>query len=218
MCGGSPKVDTSYQDFQIAEAERARAEEEARQGRISSGLNNIKAVFDGGDYDGQSYAGVSPLLAQREQAQKDFYLPQLENQFNTGKEQLTFALARAGLLNSSAAGKKQAELGEQYALQRGDILSRIAQDIAGTRTRINQNRSSIESGLRASGDATAATNQALQAAVAFREDQPTFSPLGNVFYGLTQGIGAANAGYQNENIRKLANPDYGKSAGRLVGT
>lgn len=273
MCGGSPDIDTSYQDFQIDEAKRARAEEDARQARIDEGLAQIAAVFEGGTYapitgdieayqptetvmkmphpmafllgpqlgmdtsprevevkgdwtvkkpeergEAITYEGMAPLLAQREQAQKDFYLPQLDNRRNDAQEQLTFALARAGLLDSTAAGERQGDLAQQYSLERGSILSKIAQDIAGQSNRLNQQRSSIEAGLRASGDASAAANQALSTAVTFRDDMPTLDPLGNVFYGITQGIGAARQGQEVERIRRLAtpNPLNTTNAGRLV--
>jgi hypothetical protein len=43
-----PKVDNSYQKWSIKEADRARIEEEARQNRIDAGLEQIRAVFEGG--------------------------------------------------------------------------------------------------------------------------------------------------------------------------
>lgn len=54
MCGGGkPKVDTSFQDWSKKEAERARTEETARQARITEGMKNIAAVFEGGTGTGR---------------------------------------------------------------------------------------------------------------------------------------------------------------------
>lgn len=218
MCFGKPKIDTSYQDFQMEEAERARAEEAARQRRINQGLEHIRAVFEGGSYGDNTYAGMQPILDQRRQAQEEFYFPQLDQSRDRAQDDLTFALARAGLLNSTTAGERQARLAQDYALQRGSILSNIAADIAGTRSNINQQRSAIESGLRASGDASQAADQALASAVTFREDMPSLNPLGHLFYGVSEGIGAARAGQEVERIKRLARTSpLNTSSGRLVG-
>jgi len=333
MCGGKPKVDTKYQDFQMSEAKRARREEEERQARIKAGLERIAAVFEGGsynpiDYDAMEAAeeanaqqweertkmaqnirnngtpltgginggapgyigadrggefdpyarrinrprgggdndheganamwplgqralnekmanaamkgatnpadyiqklifntgetvtheGMNPILDQRRAAMEGYYLPQLDQQYQDAKDQLTFALARAGLVNSTAAGEKQADLSRKMGLASGDIMSRIASDIASTRSRMNQQRATIESGLRASGDASAAANQALQAAVTFRQDQPTLSPLGDLFYGIADTVGTAKNAQAVADIRKKATPPplTSGSSGRVV--
>lgn len=174
----------------------------------------------GGDVTGtKTYEGMDPLLTQRETAMRSFYMPQLQDQFSKAKDDMTFALSRAGLTQSTAAGQKQADLTKQYGLAEGDILSRIASDLAQFRSNINSQRSAIEAGLRASGDMSAAANQALQSAVTFRQDQPDLSPLGYLFAGLTEGIGAAYNGYQNERISQLATPRPLSSTGaaRVVG-
>lgn len=221
MCG-SPSIDTSYQDFAKAEAERSRAEEVARQARIAEGMKQIGAVFEGGTYapEGgvvQTYAGMQPVLDQRRAAMEGFYVPQLDKQFGNARDQLTYDLARAGQLTSSTAGIKQGDLAEAFALNRAKIDSDISSDIASTQTRINQQRQSLEAGLRASGDQTAAGNAALQSAVTFREDAPTLNPLGNIFYGLSQGIGAVNTGYETGRIKKLATPNpLNSGTGRVV--
>lgn len=250
MCGGSPEVDTSYQDFMLEEAERARREEEERQARVDDGLAHIEAIYEGGEYipttseyvqitpetnnifnpspgewelvttegDPITYEGYDPYFAQREAAQMDFYMPQLEKELERGQEELTFALARAGLLNSTTAGERQGDLSEDYALQHGAILADIASDIAGQKTLANQNRSSIEAALRASGDASAAADAALQSAVTFQSDMPELNPLGNLFYGIAEGIGAAQTGYDVGTIKRTSTPSpLSSGSGRIVG-
>lgn len=208
MCGSKPDVDTSYQDQQRAEAERLRVEEEARQGRIATGMARIGEVF----------SGIDPLVGQRREAMEGFYLPQLDDKFSDAKDDLTFALARSGQLTSSTAGDRQADLGEAFALQRAQIEGDINSDISGFRTNINNQRSALEAGLRASGDATAASNAALAAQTAFVEDAPTLNPIGDVFYGLAQGIGAARDGFDAGTIRRsisTASP-LSSGTGRVV--
>lgn len=207
MCVGKPHVDNTYQNYALAEAERARQQEDARQVRIGEGMSGIKTAFD----------GTAAVLDQREAAQRAYLLPQLDKRRDDAAAELTYALSRAGLLNSSAAGQKQANLGEAYGLQKADILSQISGDISGQRTLLNQNRSSLEAGLRSSGDATAATDAALATASNFRDTLPKVSPLGDIFYGLSQGIGAVQNGYQVGQIRRMATPNpLGGGSGRLV--
>jgi hypothetical protein len=209
MCGGKPKVDTSYQDFAKREARRARREEDARQVRIAEGMTSIAGVFD----------GMQPVLDDRRAAMEGFYLPQLDKQFGTAKDDLTFALARSGQLTSSTAGKRQGDLSEAFALQRAGIEGDIAGDIANTRNSMNQQRQSLEAALRASGDATAASNAALNTALTFRQDSPTLNPIGNVFLGAGQGIGAIQQGYESGRIKALATPNpIGGGTGRVVRT
>jgi hypothetical protein len=243
---GRPEVDTSYQDFQMEEARRARSDEEARQLRIDNGMRRIAAIFDGGTFrpmvnpplptandhtainaalqpgrvaqPGEAFEGMNPLLAQREKAQKDFYLPQLDRQRDNAQKELTFALARAGLLNSSTAGERQGDLGQDFALERGATLSKIASDIAGRKTWLNQQRAAIEGGLRASGDQTGASNQALSTMASFAEDQPTMNPLGHLFAGVSEGIGSAQRGAEAAEIRRTYGADPLRTrTGRVVG-
>lgn len=297
MCLSKPKVDNSALEFQKQESARARAEETARQARISEGMRQIAAIFDGGEFapaldpleavqvteienpayaealaqqrtqgvrpehsDGrhggglspetfgplpprlipsvpgatvgdfvipdnirrgetQTFAGLQPVLDQRRAALEGFLVPQLDKQFGDAKDDLTFALARSGQLTSSTAGTRQGDLSEAFALNRADIDSQIQGDVSSTRNRINQQRQSLEAALRASGDQTATTNNALATATTFRQETPSLSPLGNLFGGLATGIGAVQQGFENGRITRLATPNpLGNGTGRVVRT
>ena len=208
MCfSPKPNVDTSHLDFQKEEAAAARAKEDERQARIAVGMGSISDAF----------GNMDPILAQRGEALSDFYNPQIESKFNKSKDELTFALARAGLLNSTTAGERQADLGNEFALQKAKVLGDIGADLSNTKGNIQRQQTAIEATLRASGDETAAANQALQSAVTFREDSPTFSPLGNIFAGIADGIGSYKAGRDVAQIQRAAraNP-LTYSSGRVV--
>lgn len=178
----------------------------------------IAFSLDNGTWSGGTqFAGIEPLLDQRETAMRDFFLPQLDDKREEAMKQLTFALSRAGLLTSSVAGEKQADLGDQYSLEKAGVLSKIAADRAGTKTALNQQRSSIEAALRSSGDVTAAANQALATTSGFEADQPELNPLGDVFYGIASGIGAAKQGAQVAAVRRSMTPNPLRAgAGRNV--
>ena len=214
MCG-SPKVDNSALNFQQEQAARARAEEEARQARIAEGMQQIGVIFDG---DGEQNMGLQPVLDQRREALEGFYIPQLEDQYGNAQDDLTFALARSGQLTSSTAAKRGSDLAQLFALNRADVDSQIQGDVAATRSRMNQQRQSLEAALRASGDQTASTNNALATATTFRQEVPTLNPIGNIFSGAAAGIGALQQGYENGRIKRLATPNpLGGGTGRVVG-
>lgn len=167
----------------------------------------------------QTFAGLQPVLDERRAALEGFLVPQLEKQFGDAKDDLTFALARSGQLTSSTAGTRQGDLSEAFALNRADIDSQIQGDVSNTRSRINQQRQSLEAALRASGDQTASTNNALATATTFRQETPSLSPLGNLFSGLATGIGAVQQGFENGRITRLATPNpLGNGTGRVVRT
>jgi len=247
--GSSPSVDNSALIYQQQEADRARAEEDARQLRIAEGMNEIAAIFDGGSYaapigdidviqttgilggplydaptaeslergEATTYAGMAPVLDSRRTALEGYYYPQLQDKHADASEDLTYALARAGQLTSSTAGERQADLSEMFALNQADIDSQIQSDVIGTESRINQQRQSLEAALRASGDQTASSNNALAAATTFREDTPELNPLGNIFAGIADGIGAIVQGYNTGRVRSLATPNpLGSGTGQIV--
>ncbi len=232
MCLPQPEVDDSYLTYQEEQNQIARDEEAARQAEIQSGLDQIAVMFEGGSYiplvptdapkgttaTEQVYGGMDDYLNQREEAQLDFYMPQLQDQFSNTTRDLTFALNDAGLLTSTTAGERQADLTESYALEEGRILADIASDIAGQQTMMNQQRSSIENALRASGDQSAAIDQSLAAMDAFAADQPTLDPLAPLFSSVLQGIGAGYQGYQTgSTVRSTRPAPLNTSYGRNVG-
>lgn len=260
MCnlfGSKAEVDTSYQDNAKAEADRARAEEKARQARISTGMQSIADIFEGAEevegtpaswgnnlgglfgsggierlFGGESFgsilggtkatdgtparAGIQPFLDQRRSAMEGVHLPQLDTKYEQKKDDITFALARAGLGTSTAAGQKQADLSEAFALERGKIFSDIQGNISGATSKMQDQRAALEAQLRASGDASAATNAALARTLSFSKEQDTINPLGNIFMGLAQGIGSAKNGYGTGQVNNITQPlgvNYGMNVG-----
>lgn len=208
MCGSKPKSDNSAFKLQKIQARRAFREEEKRTRRIKEGMASIGEIF----------SPLEDTLAERRETLEGYYRPQLDQRFADAKEKMAFALARAGQLTSSVAGKRQGRLGELFGLESAKVDADIAADIAGTRTSMNNQRSALESALRASADSTASSNAALAAATTFKNDQPTLNPIGNIFYGLAEGIGGIRDGYDAGRIRRLATPNpTGQGSGKVVG-
>lgn len=167
---------------------------------------------------GKYQRGVEPILAARRRAQERFYLPQLDEQHAEAKDELAYALARAGLGVSTTANEKASKLAEGFNRERTGVMADIDRDIAGARGDYEQQRQQIEAQLRASGDATAATDTALRGIATFAKDAPELRPLDNALLGLTQGIGSAKNAYDVASIRTRAqggnvNRDLSRSVG-----
>lgn len=167
----------------------------------------------------QTSKGFGGLVDARREANRDYYRPQLEDKFGDARDDLTFALSRAGLLDSTAAGGKTNDLNRDYGVQQGQIESRANADATRFQSQIADTRSALETQLRASGDPSSALNAALSRADIFRTAKPEFSPLGDLFAGAAEGIGqgvdAYRTGQLNRRVRNWRDDPFG-DRGRVV--
>ena len=195
MC--RPKVDTSVQDQMRADSERARQEEEARQERIRTGTEQIDNTFSG--FNGGFFDNYRSTIM-------DFYQPQLDQRFESAQDDLTFALARAGTLNSSAAADRQAELTSAYDASVADLLADAEGQTNQLRQRVSGEKSNLISLLNATGDADRASNDALARSQILFEAQPDYNILPDIFGGIASGIGGF---VQNRNNQQILDTYFG---------
>ena len=188
-------------------AEQARAEEAARQARISSGLERVNNVF--GQFDDNYYKGVSD-------AALNYYQPEVDRQYNEARRAATYNLARGGKLQSTAGAEALRKLSEAKARTDVDIANRAQGYATDTRKSIEGQRNDVIGNLYASADPEAAYSSAVTAAELGRQ-APTYSPLNDLFstYITTGGnaLAAERAGYrgfgtglfQNKGSAKVVN-------------
>lgn len=161
-------------------AEEARAAEQARQGAIRAGTQRVNNIFDG-QFNDQFFDG-------RRQAFIDYARPQVEDQFGDAQEQLTFALARGGNLNSSTRADKSADLQKRFDIANQEIADKGLSHANEARNSVEGARSDLISMLNATGDAEGAANSAISRASTL--SQPTgFSPVSQLFGDFTAGLG-----------------------------
>lgn len=166
------------------EAAQARADEEARQGRIREGTTKINTMFDG-QFNNDYFAG-------RRKAFSDHATPQLDDQYGKAQKELTFSLARSGLLDSSVRGEKAGELQKTMDLGRQQIADQAIANEGQSRNAVEDARSNLIATLNATGDAQGAANSAIARASAL--SQPAaFSPIGNLFADFTGALGTQAA-------------------------
>jgi hypothetical protein len=128
----------------------------------------------------------------RKQAFLDYANPQLEDQYAKAQRELTFSLARGGLLDSSARAQKAGELQQLYDLNKQQIADQALSHSTEARNAVEDARANLISMLNATGDAEGAASAALTRASAL--SQPAaFSPLAQLFGDFTAGLGTQAA-------------------------
>lgn len=166
------------------EAKKARQDEQARQDKIRTGTGRVNSIFDS-QFNDDYFKG-------QQQKFLDYANPQLEDQYGEAQKQLTFALTRGGLLDSSVRGEKAGELQKKYDLNKQQIADEALAQSGKARNSIEDARSGLLSALNASGDAEGAANEALTRASAL--SQPAaYSPLAQLFGDFTAGLGTQAA-------------------------
>lgn len=174
MCLGGGGGD----DFLKDEYARQRAEEEARQGRITEGKSAIDSAMAG--YDDDFYAGQS-------QNYIDYATPQIEDQYTDAMGGLIRALSRSGMSQSSVAAKRKADLQEKLnnaqvdAARQGEAFANDTRSaLAGVKNNlIAQNQSLADPTLIAS----MAANQSNAAS-----QLPSYNPVAQIFADATAGL------------------------------
>ena len=170
-------------------AAQQRQDEMARQARIQSGMSEIDRIF-GGSFTPEFYA-------KQRQAYMDYATPQLDRQYGQTKDDLVYALSRAGLLDSSAGQAENANLARAYDRNRIDLAGK-AMDVENTaRANVEGARSGLVSTLNATGD------DANAAATALRQSQNLsmpqgYSPLSGLFADVSGAIARIGSNARND--------------------
>jgi hypothetical protein len=169
-------------------AEIARADEQARQARIASGMSNIDSVF--GQFNDDFYNG-------RAKAYTDYATPQVDRQYKSQKDSLVYALARTGLLDSSAGQNKNADLSNEFDQNRINIANKALDTANQARSDVENTRSGLTSVLNATGDSSAAAASALREAQNLNMPQG-FSPLGQLFSDFSGTVAQIGSNAKND--------------------
>lgn len=133
-------------------------------------------------------------------AYKGYYMPQQDEQFSDAQDEMTFRLARHGLLRSTMAGDQMADLARQDALGRASINQEADRSVGDLRSRVNQEKSQAITQAYAVEDPNVAVSQALNNVSNLRTSKPEYSPLGEVFRLAAVGGAAGLQGYRNNQL------------------
>lgn len=142
----------------------------------------------------------------RRQAVLDYYTPEVNRQQEDARRGLSYALSRAGLTQSTEAGRRTGELSRRYTEAMGDVARRAAVAETDARTQVENQRATLLSQLEATADQSGAANAALARTAALRSAPVEYSPLGDLFSGVAQNVGALMQGWRANQMQQLLAP------------
>ncbi len=221
--GGSSDNSAAINEQKKAAAE-ARYKDDLRSWRLEKGVNEINNLFDAtplpelrdmptyninsttytpttkstgtAQYDITPNATpwVDNLASTYQQAYNDYYMPQLQDKYSKAQDNLTFDLARAGLLRSTAAVNSQSDLAEQNAENTAMVQSQGDQGVASLKQKINSAKQDAINQLYSTENPDVAANSALSSIRTIQSEQPSYSPLGDIFKTAVVGMSGYNSG------------------------
>lgn len=183
-------------------AQIARDAEAKRQASINSGMERINQTFQPFNDD---------YFAKQGQSYNDYYLPQVEDQYQDARKKLTYNLARGGGLNSTAGAEQLGHLTEEYTKQRGAIGEQALAEQQRQRGVMEGNRSNVVNQLYSSANPEAAAASAAAGATQMTAP-PAYSALGDLF-GKFAGTGASYIGAAKKGYDNAASPMFGPASG-----
>lgn len=196
------QAQATQQQNQILEqqAQQTQADADARQAAITQGQQNINNAFS--QFDDNWFNQIS-------QNYKNYAQPQLDDQYGVAKNNVTYSLARNGTTNSSMAGYQFGQLAKEYGINQDQIDSTADNYANNARANVNSQKQAVEDQLDSTANADQANTSALSAAASIGQ-QPTFSPLGNLFTNVSAAAAQAKLASQ-------AYPYYGTGGAQLYG-
>lgn len=148
------------------------------------------------------------------QSYVDFARPQLDEQAGKARNQLTFALARNGTLDSSMRSTQSADLQRSVDKEIQSITDKGREYATEARTGVEQARADLIANLTMTGDSVGATNAAMARAKTLATP-PAYSPLGQLFTDYTAGL-AQQAAFERAAALGYGTPSRGGAG--LFGT
>jgi len=201
MAGGgsdnSGKKMLKFEKQQVKEAEKKEAE---RQARLASGKTGIDEQF--GKINDDFYKTY-------QNSYLNYYMPQVNDQYNIAKDDTNYGFARAGTLNSSMSAKGLADLYRKKLDQDAMVRSQADAAAGALRGNVSDAKNAAINQLYATEDPTMATNLATNSIKNLQGQQPKYDPLGELFN--TAAVGAA--GYINANSQRASSGGYYGSPG-----
>lgn len=162
------RVDTRLKQ----QEEQAKKAEDERKATVAGNRVSVDNAFK--NFDNNYYDNISKTVL-------GYYLPQLEEQFSNADKQLTFKLARQGLLKSDTAGDARADLQGKFDVERGGITNRAADAARAARENVSRSKATLSNLAETASDPAAVNTQLASESARLRNYAPELTPLGQVF-------------------------------------
>lgn len=184
MGGKSGPSNNQMVAFEMQQAQAATDKENLRQARLNQGKSAIDTLFGPQNFGDAFYNKYN-------KAELDYTQPQLADQYAAAKQNMTYDLARAGTLRSTAAGYAQSLLEKQNALNQAGLAAKADTDTAALRQSIASQQQQAYNQLYATEDPTVAANTAATSVGNAQLTQPNLTPLADAFKPVAIGLGTA---------------------------
>jgi hypothetical protein len=209
MGGKSGPSNNQMVQFEMQQAQDAKDKENLRQARLDQGKTAIDSIFGPQNFDDSFYNKYNT-------AELNYTQPQLSDQYDKAKQGMTYDLARAGTLRSTAAGYAQSLLEKQNAVNQAGLLAKADTDTAALRQSIASQQQQAYNQLYATEDPTVAANTAATSAGNAQLSQPTLTPLTNAFQPVAIGLGTAlTSAYGNYGANQALNANNPLGQGNI---
>jgi len=163
-------------------AAQQRADEEARQGRINTGMDKINNLFTGYDDNFYNTKGTE---------YNNYFTPQVENQYSNAKDKLLYSQANTGNVGGSASNYANSQLAKEYSQYLQQVQSGSQDYINNAKSQVAGVRSNLVGQLQSSADPSSITPDALnQISI---QNVSSMSPLTGLFNDLVSTYGNYNA-------------------------
>lgn len=213
MCFASGKQARLGMIQEAMAAEKAREQETQRASRLQEGVQRITNQFDSTAEN--AFGGFNDDYYNRfRQSQLDYYMPELNKQYEKARDALSFDHARAGTTNSSMASQNLADLAYQRDLNSADIVSRADAATGQQRQNVNAQKQALIGQLYSTENPDIASNLAVNSVKTLQNQQPQFGAIGELFKNAAVGLGSAFQSY-NDPYARLGRAPLG-SSGRNV--
>lgn len=181
---GSGPSNNQMVQFEMQQAQEAKDKENLRQARLNQGKTAIDTLFGPENFGDSFYNKYN-------QANLDYNLPQLSDQYDKSKMGLTYDLARAGTLRSTAAGYAQSLLEKQNAVNEAAVRAKADTDTSALRQSIASQQQQAYNQLYQTEDPTVAANTAATAVGNAQLSQPNIQPMQAMFTPIAIGLSSA---------------------------
>lgn len=152
-------------------ADRARAEENARQARIKEGTAKISETFSEFNDD---------FFKKRQTDYQESQRPEVDRQFKEAQGNIMYGLARTGQLGSSERSRQLGVVGRERDAAALKVADKGLEYANQARAQVEQSRTDLLNQLNATSDAQLASNQAMNRMNVLRAN-PAFEGLGSLF-------------------------------------
>ena len=187
MGGKSKPSNDQMVQFEMQQAQQAKQQEADRQSRLATGSQAVNDIFDAGNFNDAFYNKYN-------QAQLDYYQPQVDTQYSQAKAKLTTDLARSGMLNSSTAGYDQGLLSNEYNANTAGVNANADTSTGALRQSILGEKTSALNQLYSTEDPTLAADTATGMVQQGQLTRPNLAPLGQLFAPIAVGAGGFATG------------------------